>query len=81
MDSDTIQVSGLDKSSLAALRAQAKKPGMSAEGYANHFVEVPAHVREGILSAAATFRTCYGAAPVLTVSGSSSRMPAKRVKS
>ena len=35
----TIQVSGLGKNKLAALREQAKALGMSAEGYARHLIE------------------------------------------
>jgi hypothetical protein len=34
-----IRVSGLGKSKLAALRAQAKKLGLSAEGYAKQLIE------------------------------------------
>jgi len=56
----TIQVSGLSKQKLAALREQAKALGMSAEGYATHLIE------EGIalerLARTKTFDELYGPA-------------------
>lgn len=58
--SATIQVSGLGKGKLAALRQQAKTLGMSAEGYARHLIEEG--ISLGRLARTKTFDELYGPA-------------------